>query len=636
MDSSSAIAYTFFKGNIRQWLTNLSIGYNRYFDVGIVGVERLFTIKYSSREKLASELNRLRRKIPNFLYLFGSFTCSSPVIANNKVLTWCIEEHNSQYLVYESLYPYYSMNKFNEDILFTNDDQLWLNAYLQVIYSLYMSNKLIGFVHGSLNTYNVFIRYLPDKSFFSIRYDTGEGIKYINTNFIATIASHDKSYTKYSESLNKNSVISNAHSLLMFSAEILGRPPRLTISRSEYEISRLEEEIGYIEMRITRTINYMNNISSEIDDLEKSINEEKSNLDNLEALLAEEISGTNEFYEAEHNVIESERSLKYYENEMDKLKSSEEIRVYKHLQDELDIAKSKIKEYKALIEKSKKLSSIGELKILNLIKKIHSFLVPDMFGSTRENPTHPDIEKRYKYLGEKTLPDLIKFIHSMNPSFLTDKPLHKVINQDIDYLSTEQYFTEMLTKLPEIPRLTYFYDTYKNSSNLIKRRIKRIYKPKFDASFNQAMKELENLEYKYKPFDVPTILKRLYVIEKRSKEQERSEIFGMLIDEDYLAELEQYIYNVYHLLDLVIQMEELYIAISFVVNDVYLDKSKSNIVNDAKSSIFSTIKYLMYHIKIIENLIQETTNTKMKQNTYEVLNLAKDLVESYKSRHKLN
>ena len=46
-------------------------------------------------------LNYLRFEIPNFIYVYGGFMCSAPVIdQDNKVVSWCTNNGNEELIPY--------------------------------------------------------------------------------------------------------------------------------------------------------------------------------------------------------------------------------------------------------------------------------------------------------------------------------------------------------------------------------------------------------------------------------------------------------------------------------------------------------------------------------------------------------
>ena len=141
--------------------------------------------------------NLLRQYIPNFAYIYGYLNCSSPFIKNkSEVATWCHSgKKNVQYIMYENIYPSMTMKQFLENCSFTN----FLNAYLQILYSLDLASKEIGFTHYDLHTSNVLIRIIDQIKNFYIPYQTNNGIIYLKSYFIATIIDYGFSQIEYND-----------------------------------------------------------------------------------------------------------------------------------------------------------------------------------------------------------------------------------------------------------------------------------------------------------------------------------------------------------------------------------------------------------------------------------------------------
>lgn len=140
--------------------------------------------------------NQLRKFIPNFVYVFGFFECSCPVVdtINRQILTWCNNKQvESSYIVYEKIFP---NRPFRKLCRHGTVSQI-LNAYLQVAYSLILAYKVIDFTHYDLHLDNVLIRILPDKPNISIPYETENGKEYLNSNFVATIIDYGSSHIQF-------------------------------------------------------------------------------------------------------------------------------------------------------------------------------------------------------------------------------------------------------------------------------------------------------------------------------------------------------------------------------------------------------------------------------------------------------
>ena len=132
--------------------------------------------------------NKLRKYIPNFSYVYGFIKSTVPMIYKNKIITWCdCPSRSYNYIVYENINPSVKLNEYIK----TCNGKQFLNIYLQVVLSLMLADKLIGFTHYDLNHNNILIRQLEEP--ITIEYE-----KYkIKTNVIATIIDYGMSLIKY-------------------------------------------------------------------------------------------------------------------------------------------------------------------------------------------------------------------------------------------------------------------------------------------------------------------------------------------------------------------------------------------------------------------------------------------------------
>lgn len=135
--------------------------------------------------------NLLRVYLPNFVYVFGGFQCSPPVIDDNRVITWCNNlKVNIDYVIYENIVPSVSFHSYVENCSF----EQFLDKYMQVLYSLKKANELIDFTHYDLHAGNVLIRSIQHPKFY-IPYQTERGItEYLLTDGIATLIDYGHSH----------------------------------------------------------------------------------------------------------------------------------------------------------------------------------------------------------------------------------------------------------------------------------------------------------------------------------------------------------------------------------------------------------------------------------------------------------
>lgn len=192
---------------VRSWIKNARVISDDTAEglvmTGDIANQTPFVMKYPLHGSLIHEYfvatygtNMLRTKIPNFAYVFGMFKCSAPVhispVDKSKVETWCTMENGGEYLVYENIDNSVTM----ADYINIATASEWLNAYMQILYSVHMAYKEIDFTHYDLHAGNVVIRN-PNKGKFSIKYETEEGVEYVISNRIATIIDFGYSHIKY-------------------------------------------------------------------------------------------------------------------------------------------------------------------------------------------------------------------------------------------------------------------------------------------------------------------------------------------------------------------------------------------------------------------------------------------------------
>lgn len=154
-------------------------------------------------------VNKLRRYIPNFAYVYGGFKCSPPLIdpQTKKVVSWCLNNQNAvNYVLYEYINPAVSF----EDYLKTCSGIQFLNVYVQIMYALRLGLKLINFSHYDLHHKNVLLRKLINiQGPFQIAYETERGVEYIVTDLIPTIIDYGYSHIQLEDGqhLGKNGLV---------------------------------------------------------------------------------------------------------------------------------------------------------------------------------------------------------------------------------------------------------------------------------------------------------------------------------------------------------------------------------------------------------------------------------------------
>lgn len=121
-------------------------------------------------------LNKLRKKCPNFSYVFDSFSCGEPIVGKDKkIIEMCIDgAQDVSYAIYENVREPSAFREIN------NESDLIL-CYLQVLYALKIANKDCGFTHYDLHFENVLTTPFS-KSEFYIPYVLDDKTVYLKTN----------------------------------------------------------------------------------------------------------------------------------------------------------------------------------------------------------------------------------------------------------------------------------------------------------------------------------------------------------------------------------------------------------------------------------------------------------------------
>lgn len=143
--------------------------------------------------------NKLRSLIPNFAYIYGGFSCTSPLIENGQLLDWCSKDGNNvHYVIYENINDSVSLEKY----LYTATPQEFLDVYMQLVYSLKIANEACDYTHYDLHSNNILIRRMNDLKY--IKY----GDNYILTRDIATIIDYGYSHIQYNgEHFGKSNLV---------------------------------------------------------------------------------------------------------------------------------------------------------------------------------------------------------------------------------------------------------------------------------------------------------------------------------------------------------------------------------------------------------------------------------------------
>jgi hypothetical protein len=222
---------------IHNWFSQpklLAVGGNGYvFDTVISKKESLFAIKVNidpnENFKLVHELfvglygtNKLRKLVPNFVYVFGGFQCGGLEMKNEKIKSYCGPDKNLQYILYEFVkgYDY-------RYLLETGTRFDFLSSFIQILFSLQIGSDNIDFTHFDLKPDNIVNR-IPFDFIIYIPYKIGNNTLYVKSKSIPTILDYGYSHIKYENkdyglndlyefgiTGNKSFIISDIYKLLM-------------------------------------------------------------------------------------------------------------------------------------------------------------------------------------------------------------------------------------------------------------------------------------------------------------------------------------------------------------------------------------------------------------------------------------
>jgi hypothetical protein len=188
-----------YEENIRRWfgkLTKLSEGkYGNVYKTKIGGVPFILKVFKDDNIKNVHEAfvglfgtNQLRKWIPNFAYVFGTFKCPFPEREN-----CCMTgSEKARYVMYEEIQDSQNL----EDYLNDNRGLEVDNIILQLCYALHLAHQKIDFTHYDLHGRNVLVRRLLNKV--CIPYQTERGrVEYITTDVIPVVVDYGFSHINY-------------------------------------------------------------------------------------------------------------------------------------------------------------------------------------------------------------------------------------------------------------------------------------------------------------------------------------------------------------------------------------------------------------------------------------------------------
>ena len=106
--------------------------------------------------------NKLRKYIPNFMYVYGYTKCSPAIIINKEVENWCSSTSgdNVSYMFLENIRDSQEIGEWVVDASYDN----FVKVVLQIFNALNVAYHYYGFVHHDLHKFNIMVRkFTPDK-----------------------------------------------------------------------------------------------------------------------------------------------------------------------------------------------------------------------------------------------------------------------------------------------------------------------------------------------------------------------------------------------------------------------------------------------------------------------------------------
>ena len=135
--------------------------------------------------------NKLRDRIPNFVYVMGTFGCNPPIVQDDKGLAHCRGATPVQYILYENVRDSESLTDFVRKCTY----EQYLNVLVQLALALQLAYEDLNFTHYDLHTGNVLVRDMGQDMY--IAYNVHGTRKYLKTRYVATIIDLGMSHIVY-------------------------------------------------------------------------------------------------------------------------------------------------------------------------------------------------------------------------------------------------------------------------------------------------------------------------------------------------------------------------------------------------------------------------------------------------------
>lgn len=162
-------------------------------------------------------INSLRIYIPNFSYVYSSFSCTAPLVDNNNVVTWCDRQSLDRFLIVENV-PGPTLTQFlltSATLAPENFLGIFFSTIIQVCYALFSVNDLENmnktttytFTHNNLTSNNIILRNNNNNNnVFVIPYRVKlyHLVQFVKATNVATIINYDNSSLKINNKIYTN------------------------------------------------------------------------------------------------------------------------------------------------------------------------------------------------------------------------------------------------------------------------------------------------------------------------------------------------------------------------------------------------------------------------------------------------
>ena len=151
-------------------------------------------------------LNPLRKRVPGFMYAFGAFRCSAPVLDGKKVVEWCTPKSpHVNYVVFEKI-----NGKDFETLMPNLNLDEFISYFIQIALNEQVAVEACGWTHNDLHAGNILCRevkhsmdgstnmeFNPETWYYIPFHLAGGKTLYIKGNRVSTFIDYGRAHVKY-------------------------------------------------------------------------------------------------------------------------------------------------------------------------------------------------------------------------------------------------------------------------------------------------------------------------------------------------------------------------------------------------------------------------------------------------------